>query len=105
MRIGYVIGSVHATRKWPTLAGKKLLIVQPLNYDCSRTGNAIVCVDSIGCGANEMVIFVESREATIPMEEDLTPTDATITGIVERIDDERGLLYKKGSSDPITFSP
>jgi ethanolamine utilization protein EutN len=101
MRIGYVIGSVHATKKWRTLEGKKLLIVQPLNHSCKKAGNAIVCVDSIGAGANEMVIFVESREATIPLEERLTPTDATITGIVERIDVERGLLYKKGSSDPI----
>lgn len=103
MRIGYVIGSVHATRKWSTLKGKKLLIVQPLNHSCKKTGNAIVCVDSIGAGTNEMVIFVESREATLPLEESLTPTDATITGIVERIDTERGLLYKKGSNDPINF--
>ena len=105
MRIGYVIGSVHATKKWRTLKGKKLLIVQPLNHSCKKTGNAIVCVDSIGAGSNEMVIFVESREATIPLEESLIPTDATITGIVERIDTERRLLYKKGSSDPLTFSP
>jgi ethanolamine utilization protein EutN len=105
MRIGYVIGSVHATKKWRTLQGKKLLIIQPLDHRGIMTGNVIVCVDSIGAGAHEMVIFVESKEAIIPLEENLTPTDATITGIVERIDTEQGLLYKKGSSDPIRFSP
>lgn len=105
MRIGYVIGSVHATRKWPTLKGKKLLIVQPLDHACKKTGNALVCVDSIGAGTNEMVLFVESREATIPLEEELTPTDATITGIIERVDAERGLVYKKGSSEPFPLLP
>ncbi|MCK4575578.1 EutN/CcmL family microcompartment protein [candidate division WOR-3 bacterium] len=101
MRIGYVIGSVHSTKKYPTLRGNKLLIVQPLNHRLKKTGNAIVCVDSIGAGSNEMVIFVEAREATIPLEERLTPTDATITGIVERVDTEKGLIYKKGSNEPL----
>ncbi|MCK4233846.1 EutN/CcmL family microcompartment protein [candidate division WOR-3 bacterium] len=101
MRIGYVIGSVHSTKKYPTLRGNKLLIVQPLNHRLKKTGNAIVCVDSIGAGSNEMVIFVEAREATIPLEERLTPTDATITGIVERVDTEKGLIYKKGSNESL----
>ncbi len=104
MRIGYVIGSVHATRKWHTLKGKKLLIVQPLDHRCKKTGTTLVCVDTIGAGIHEMVIFVESREATIPLEVRLTPTDATITGIIERLDTEHGLLYKKGSSDPIPLA-
>jgi ethanolamine utilization protein EutN len=101
MRIGYVIGSVHSTKKHPTLKGNKLLIVQPLDCTLKKTGNSIVCVDTIGAGSNEIVMFVEAREATLPLEERLTPTDATITGIIERIDTERGLVYKKGSSEPL----
>lgn len=101
MRIGYVIGSVHSTKKYPTLIGNKLLIVQPLDHSLKKTGNPIVCVDCIGAGSNEMVIFVEAREATLPLEDRLTPTDATITGIIERLDTEKGLIYKKGSSEPL----
>jgi microcompartment protein CcmK/EutM len=103
MRIGYVIGSVHATRKYPALDGNKLLIVQPLDHECRMQGNAIVCVDAAGAGADEMVIFIEAREATIPFENRLTPTDATITGIVERIDSKERMLYKKGTTDPLRF--
>jgi len=101
MRLGYVIGSVHSTKKHPALSGSKLLIVQPLDHNCKARGNAIVCIDTMGAGANEMVIFVEAREATIPLEERLTPTDATITGIIERYDVEKELLYKKGENEPL----
>jgi ethanolamine utilization protein EutN len=101
MRLGYVIGSVHSTRKYPSLKGTKLLIVQPLNHSCKRSGSPVVCVDTLGAGSNEMVIFVESKEATIPLKDRLTPTDATITGIIERYDAEEGVVYKKGENEPI----
>jgi microcompartment protein CcmK/EutM len=39
-----------------------------------------------GPGTGEIVFFVSSKEAAIPMPDPLTPIDAAIVGIVDHID-------------------
>jgi len=86
MNLARVIGSVWATRKHESLQGCALKIIQPIRSDLSNLGLPIVATDSIGAGQpNEVVYFVTSGEAPIPLEIK-APTDATIIGIVDRID-------------------
>lgn len=81
-----IIGSVWATRKHPSLEGYRLKIIQPVNSNLEKIGAPIVATDSIGAGQpNELVYYVTSGEAPIPLEIK-APTDATIIGIVDRID-------------------
>ncbi|NQV73331.1 EutN/CcmL family microcompartment protein [bacterium] len=86
MNLGRVIGSVWATRKTETLEGKRMLFVQPLSFSGKEMGGKIVALDTVDSGAGDTVIYVSSTEATIPFKPQLIPTDATIVGIVDRVD-------------------
>lgn len=85
-----VIGTIWATRKDENLQNFKLQFIQPLNSKRENVGDPIVAVDTIGAGPGETVFFITAREATIPLPVEMAPVDASIVGIVDRIDlDER----------------
>ncbi len=86
MNLARVIGNVWATRKYPTLTGRRLLFVQPLTFAGEEDGAPIVALDTVDTGVGDVVIYVSSSEAAIPFRPALTPTDATIVGVVERVD-------------------
>ncbi|MBI4546789.1 MAG: EutN/CcmL family microcompartment protein [Ignavibacteriae bacterium] len=86
MFFGKVIGTVWATRKDENLQNFKLQFIQPLNAKGERSGEPIVAVDTIGAGQGEIVFYITAREATIPLPVDMAPVDASIIGIVDRID-------------------
>jgi len=81
-----VIGTIWATRKDENLKNFKLQFIQPLNAFRENIGDPIVAVDTIGAGPGETVFFITAREATIPLPVDMAPVDASIVGIVDRID-------------------
>ncbi|GIV59570.1 EutN/CcmL family microcompartment protein [Rhodocaloribacter litoris] len=86
MNLARVIGTVWATRKYPTLEGRRLLFAQPLTFGGDALGDPIVMLDTADAGVGDVVLYVTSSEAAIPFHPNLTPTDATIVGVVERID-------------------
>ncbi len=81
-----VIGTVWATRKDANLVNFKLQFIQPLNARREHIGDPIVAVDTVGAGPGETVMFITAREATIPLPVEMAPVDASIVGIVDRID-------------------
>jgi len=81
-----VIGTIWATRKDENLHGFKLQIIQPLNASREKTGSPVIAVDTIGAGVGETVIYISATEAIIPLPVDKAPVDASIVGIVDRID-------------------
>lgn len=81
-----VIGNVWATRKDENLNSFKLLFIQPMNSRRENTGDPIVAVDTVGAGNDETVIYITAREAVIPLPVEMAPVDASIVGIVDRID-------------------
>lgn len=85
MNLGRVIGNVWATRKNPALDGQRMLLVQPLSFSGQVRGQPIVALDTVDAGEHDVVMFVTSREAAIPFG-GLTPTDATIVGVVDTVD-------------------
>lgn len=86
MFIAKVIGTVWSTIKDKSLQGYKLQIIQPLNAKGEKVGNPIMAVDTIGAGPGEIVMYITAREAVIPMGVKEAPVDASIVGIVEKID-------------------
>ena len=86
MYFAEVIGTVWATRKDENLASFKLQFIQPLNGNREKTGDPIVAVDTVGAGVGETVIYITAREAVIPLPVEMAPVDASIVGIVDRID-------------------
>ena len=88
MNLGKVIGRVWATRKSEALEQQRMLFVQPMNFEGRHTGNPIVALDTVDSGDGDTVIFVSSTEATVPFKPSLMPTDATIVGVIDRVDHE-----------------
>jgi ethanolamine utilization protein EutN len=86
MNYARVIGSIWATRKYDSLTGRRMLFIQPLTFSGEKVGEPIVALDTVDSGVGDMVIFVGASEAAIPFRPAMTPTDATIVGIVERVD-------------------
>ncbi len=86
MFIAKVIGTIWATVKDKNLQGYKLQVIQPLNSKGEKVGNPIIAVDTIGAGVDEIVMYITAREAVIPMSVKEAPVDASIVGIIEKID-------------------
>ena len=89
-----VIGTVWATRKDEHLLHFKLQFIQPLNAQREHVGDPIVAVDTIGAGIGETVFYITAREATIPLPVEMAPVDASIVGIVDRIDTDKSSWIK-----------
>ena len=86
MNLARVCGNVVATCKYDTLNNYKLLIIQPIDENMQNVGKSIIATDLIGAGTDEIVFYVTSKEASNPMEYKFVPTDASVIGIVDRID-------------------
>ena len=92
MFLARVEGSVVATKKDPSLSGRKLLLVRPQLVDEKdptkfRPGaNTIVAVDSVGAGVGELVMFCQGSSARLAPNLKDAPVDAVIIGIVDTVD-------------------
>ena len=89
MQLARVVGTVVATQKHRKFEGAKLLLVQPITLDDKPRGATLLAVDSVGAGVHEKVLVViEGRAAGEAVGRKLTPVDAAIVGIVDRVDIE-----------------
>lgn len=87
MILGRVVGQVVSTQKRPQFEGAKLLLVQPESPQGEPRGATLVAIDSVGAGVSERVILVlEGRAAGEALGRTLSPVDAAIIGIVDRLE-------------------
>ena len=83
MIIGKVTGSVVSTRKNENLIGNKFMIVEPTK-EMGLTG-AIVAIDNVGAGIGEIVLVATGSAARIGCNQEKSPVDAAIVGIVDQL--------------------
>jgi microcompartment protein CcmK/EutM len=88
VQLAKVIGEIVATMKDAQLAGRTLLVLQPLAASGEPAGRTLVALDSVGAGVGEHVFFVRGREAAFPFYPAEPPTDAAVIGIVDHWDVE-----------------
>jgi len=92
MFLARVEGSVVATKKDPSMSGRKLLLLRPQLVDEKdptkfRPGaNTIVAVDSVGAGLGELVLFCQGSSARLAPNLKDAPVDAVIIGIIDTVD-------------------
>ena len=92
MFLARVEGSVVATKKDPSMSGRKMLVLRPQLVDDKdptkfRPGNnTIVAVDSVGAGIGELVLFCQGSSARLAPNLKEAPVDAVIIGIVDTVD-------------------
>lgn len=95
MQLAKVIGTVVATRKDPTLAGYKILMIQPLTDELKSSGMPIAAIDAAQAGVGDLVHWVAAREASLVMDDSFSPVDAAITGIVDTVNRETNVIKDK----------
>ncbi len=95
MYLARVVGSVWATRKHEPLESGRFVLLQPVDENRKKDGDAIVALDTIGSGPGEVVLYITAYEAVLPWKDrnphlDLAGVDASVIAIVDRIDSLAG---------------
>jgi len=86
MLIGRVIGDVVATQKAPSHAGRKILMVQPLNLDGSDRGEAVLALDAVDAGVNDRVLLAtEGYSAMTAVGRPNSPIDMAVVGVIDAV--------------------
>lgn len=83
MQLGKVVGSAVATCRHVSLAGQKLLVVQPLLADGrSPDGDPQLAVDCVGAGVGQVVMITsDGRYLRERVRDENTPLRWSIIGI------------------------
>ena len=89
MKLGRVVGRVVCEKKHESMAGLKLLLVQPIDETLKDAGNALVAFDLARSGEGDIVIFESGKEAAQANPNGwFNPLDAAILGVVDAVNRE-----------------
>ena len=83
MRLGRVTGRVVSTVRYQGLEGVKFLVVENLGVNLEPDGGYVVAVDSVGAGANEVVLYASGSSARQTEISRDRPVDAVIMAILD----------------------
>ena len=90
MFIGQVIGNVVSTIKHDDYRGRKLMLVQPLQPDGSAWKEPLICIDIVGAGPGERVLYVdEGNSARQFLGLEMGAVRAVIVGIIDEVQLEK----------------
>lgn len=82
MQLAEVIGRATATVKHPSLAGWKLLVVQPLDVAGKPDGDPVLAIDELGAGRGSQVILTSDGAAVREMmNSNTTPVRWAVLGL------------------------
>ena len=95
MLIARGVGDVVSTFKDDKIIGRKLLIVREVSVENEIVGKPIVAVDTVDAGVGDVVLIAQgssARQTNITKE---TPTDAVIMAIVDSLELEGKVTFRK----------
>jgi microcompartment protein CcmK/EutM len=95
MILGKVVGTVVSSEVNTGISGGKYLLVEKCNQKAESKGDFLVALDLIGAGYNEVVMISESTSARETKITANKPIDAIIVGIIDLIDENELVVYKK----------
>ena len=101
MILGQVVGTVVSTRKDAGLSGLKLLVVRELDDALAPTGHIVVSADAVGAGRDEVVLVAAGSSARLTEATRDKPVDSVIVGIVDEVEEDGKLVYRKQSSSTV----
>ena len=86
MLIARVIGDLTATQKHASHEGSKILLVQPLELDGRKRGNAVVALDSVQAGIGDRVLLVQDGFAAMTaVGKPQSPIDMAVVGVIDQM--------------------
>ena len=85
MQLARIIGTVTATVKHPSLAGTRLLVVQPLLADrVSADGDPQLAIDTVAAGMGDVVVITsDGRLLRERLASDTTPARWSTIALVD----------------------
>ena len=88
MNLCKVLGSVTATIKHPAFAGRKLMVVQPLDEKQQPLGKSFIAVDhTSSAGPGDVVLVMREGSGVRQVLGDKTlPIRSFIVGVVDEVD-------------------
>jgi ethanolamine utilization protein EutN len=82
MQLAKVIGRTTATVKHESLAGWRMLIVQPLGAKGNADGDPVIAVDNLGGGSGDNVMITsDGKSVTEMIGSNSTPVRWAVIGI------------------------
>jgi|SRR5690554_1222910 len=96
MILARVVGNVVATQKNKDFAGKKLLLILPIDTQGIPAGPELLAVDGVGAGEGDLVVAIAeggSARQVVKSKNPIAPIDLAIAGIVDIAETKNGTLY------------
>jgi len=90
-----VAGTVVATRRSDGIPGAKYLLVELCDQRGRGRRDYLVALDGIGAGAGELVMVTQGPSARQMQASDKKPVDALISGIVDLVDENGEVVFRK----------
>jgi microcompartment protein CcmK/EutM len=90
-----VAGTVVATRRSDQLPGAKYLLVELCDQRGRGRKDYLVALDGIGAGTGELVMVTQGPSARQMQFSDKKPVDALISGIVDLVDENGEVVFRK----------
>ncbi len=95
MLIARVVGDVVSTIKDEKIVGRKLLIVREVTIENELVGKPIVAIDTLDAGIGDVVLIAQGSSARQTSLTKETPTDAVIMAIVDSLEVEDKVMFRK----------
>jgi len=95
MILGKVVGTVVSSSINDGIEGSRYLLIDKCNQHGEKKGDYLVALDIVGAAYDELVMVTEgspSRETPLTVSK---PLDALIVGIVDLIDENDSVVYRK----------
>ena len=96
MLIARVVGDVVSTIKDDKIVGRKLLIVREVTTENEIVGKPVVAIDTVDAGIGDVVLIAQGSSARQTTSTKDTPTDAVIMAIVDSLDVQGKVTFRKG---------
>jgi microcompartment protein CcmK/EutM len=95
MILGKVVGTITSSQANIGIKGARFLLVEKCNSKAEGKGDFVVALDPLGVGKEEVVMISESTSARETPLTKNKPIDALIVGIIDMIDENDTIVYKK----------
>ena len=95
MILGKVVGTVVSTKQSVDIDGASFLLINQCNQKGIVKGDFIVALDLVGAGKDEIVMVSQSTPARETPRTINKSVDAIIVGIIDMIDENDKVVYKK----------
>lgn len=83
MELARVTGRVMATVKDESLAGIRLLVIQPQTARGVPMGEPMIAADALQAGPGDLISWVTGREAALALPNPFAPVDCAVVSIVD----------------------